>query len=45
LKIAKSLRPRTGALRGNLVRPAIVGNFGIRVKLVKSVVTSAATSY
>ncbi len=30
LKIAKLLRPRTGALRGSLVRPAIVGNFGIR---------------
>jgi hypothetical protein len=30
LKIAKLLRPRTGALQGSLVRPAIVGNFGIR---------------
>jgi hypothetical protein len=32
LKISKLLRPRTGALRGGLVRPTTIGNFGFRVK-------------
>jgi hypothetical protein len=32
LKKPKLLRPRTGALRGGLVRPASVGNLGVRVK-------------
>ena len=31
LELSQSLRPGTGALRPGLVRPAITGNFGVRV--------------